>query len=441
MIIEHMRYFLLLLSLLTCLAAPAQNSKRVKELQRQRDKLQQDLKRSQQELDRTRQDITTRQRATRRITEQLETKLNGIRDAELRMTSLDSQMVDLQDEVNTVDAQLQIKKDKYACALRMARAYRHVKSHTLFVLSGRTLMQMSRRARNTNFFASILRIMGEELISKQSQLLSKQNDLLKAKSEMNSLMQQVMVQRHELGVQQIEQQRQLATLDDKQRGLQSQVSKQRTQLAELNRKIDQVVAAEIEAARKRAEEARRREEARRKAQAGKGGKGGSSGKPGKAGKPGSSGSTSPAGIWLTAEDKALNGSLEQNRGRLPVPLTGSYMLGERFGIYNVPGMNNVQLDNKGVNYIGKSGARARSIFDGEVTAVFQFYGTKGVLVRHGSYISVYCNLSSVIVSRGQKVHARDILGTIATNSEGKCILHFQLRKETTKLNPESWIGR
>ena len=99
------------------------------------------------------------------------------------------------------------------------------------------------------------------------------------------------------------------------------------------------------------------------------------------------------------------------------------------------------LDNKGTNYIGQAGARARSIFDGEVTAIFQFGATKNVLVRHGSYISVYCNLSSVIVSRGQKVKARDILGTVEQDGSGNSVLHFQLRKEKTKLNPEVWIGR
>lgn len=117
------------------------------------------------------------------------------------------------------------------------------------------------------------------------------------------------------------------------------------------------------------------------------------------------------------------------------------MLGERYGRYNVPGMTNVQLDNKGVNYIGKNGAKARAVFDGEVTAVFKFYNTKGVLIRHGSYISVYCNLASVQVSKGQKVRARDLIGTLAHNEDGKCILHFQLRKETATLNPEKWIGR
>lgn len=407
------RFILVILSVLTlAVGADAQNSKKVKDLQKQRDKLQQELKKSQKELDRTRKDLSSHQKASKLIDEQLETRLNGIREAEERMNSLDEQMTALQAEVNLVDAKLQEKREKFARALRMARAYRHVQSPTLFVLSAKTLSQMSRRARNTNYFASILRTMGEELVTKQSQLLHTQNDLLTAKNEMNNLMRTVMVERHQLGVQQVEQQRQIATLDSKQKGLQSQLTKQRQQLAQLNKKIDEVVAAEVEAARRKAEAARKK-----------------------------SSTNATTGKWLTAEDKALNGSFEQNKGRLPIPITGSYMIGERYGKYNVPGMKNVQLDNKGVNYIGKAGSRARAVFDGEVTAVFKFYDTKGVLIRHGSYISVYCNLSSVIVSRGQKVHARDLIGAVATNEESKCILHFQLRKETTTLNPESWVGR
>lgn len=117
------------------------------------------------------------------------------------------------------------------------------------------------------------------------------------------------------------------------------------------------------------------------------------------------------------------------------------MLGSRFGVYNVPGLKNVRLDNKGTNYVGQRGAMARAIFDGEVSAVFQFGDSKNVLVRHGSYISVYCNLSSVRVAKGQKVKARDILGMVEEDDSGHCVLHFQLRKETQKLNPEVWIGR
>ena len=148
-----------------------------------------------------------------------------------------------------------------------------------------------------------------------------------------------------------------------------------------------------------------------------------------------------AGAWRTPVDNALSSNFEKNKGRLPVPITGSYMISGHFGTYNVPGLKNVRLDNKGTNYIGQKGARARAIFDGEVTAVFQYGGTYNVLIRHGNYISVYCNLSSVIVRNGQTVRTRDLIGAIAEDGAGKCVLHFQLRKERNKLNPEQWIGR
>ena len=79
---------------------------------------------------------------------------------------------------------------------------------------------------------------------------------------------------------------------------------------------------------------------------------------------------------------------------------------------SVPGKPGVTLDNKGVHYMGQDGARARSVWDGEVSAIFEMAGSKHVLVRHGSYISVYSGLSSVIVHKGQHVKARDIIGTV-----------------------------
>ena len=140
---------------------------------------------------------------------------------------------------------------------------------------------------------------------------------------------------------------------------------------------------------------------------------------------------------MTSVDRKLSGSFEANRGRLPMPITGAYRVVSHFGQYNVEGLKGVKLDNKGINILGQPGARARSIYDGEVSAVFGFSGSMVVMVRHGSYISVYCNLSSVSVSRGQKVSTRQALGTVGRDN----ILQFQLRHNMSKLNPESWIGR
>ena len=142
-------------------------------------------------------------------------------------------------------------------------------------------------------------------------------------------------------------------------------------------------------------------------------------------------------LLTPAEDLRISGSFESNRGRLPIPITGAYRIVSHFGQYNVEGLHNVTLDNKGINIKGEAGAQARSIFDGEVSAVFSFGGTVVVMVRHGSYISVYCNLSNVNVRRGQKVTTRQALGRVGQDN----ILQFQLRKETQKLNPESWLGR
>ena len=150
----------------------------------------------------------------------------------------------------------------------------------------------------------------------------------------------------------------------------------------------------------------------------------------------SSRSEAPVSV-VSIEDRRLSGNFESNRGRLPMPIAGNYRIVSGFGQHDVEGLKGVRLDNKGVNVKGQSGATARSIFDGEVCAVFNIGGVMGVMVRHGSYISVYSNLASVSVRRGQKVSTRQALGTVG--SEG--ILQFQLRKGTTPQNPMLWLSR
>jgi septal ring factor EnvC (AmiA/AmiB activator) len=108
-----------------------------------------------------------------------------------------------------------------------------------------------------------------------------------------------------------------------------------------------------------------------------------------------------------------------------------------FGQYNVEGLKGVTLDNKGINIMGSNGCQARSVYDGEVSAVISYAGTTVVMVRHGAYISVYCNLSSVSVSKGQKVSTGQALGAVGADN----ILQFQLRKERAKLNPEVWLRK
>lgn len=434
---KHILSILLFLLLaVAAVAAPPQKSKRVRDLENQKAKLQQQLKISKNALENTRKDVKKGQLNIQYLDREIEVRVQYIHQTEDELDSLQSLVDSVQAGIQYLDSVLTAKKQKYVQALRAAQAYRKVNSTLLFAFSAHDITQMYRRLRYTRQYASYERSIGEEVQTKQIELLERQNQLLALKSEMNRKMRILVEERAKLSRQQVEQQKQVNSLQKKAKDLQQQVSDQEKKIVALQKKIEEVVAEEI---RKAEEERKRREaEARKKAEAAAKSKTSSS----KSTTPStpSAPPKSSSSQWLTPEEQKLNGSFVQNKGRLPVPITGEYMVGSHYGA-NTSGHSHVVLNNKGVNYVGRSGARARTIFDGQVTTVFAFAGMKNVLIRHGSYISVYCNLSSVIVHKGQKVKARDLIGTVADDGTGHFVLHFQLRKEKELLNPEAWIGR
>lgn len=449
--------FTLLLMLLALPACMRGQTKKINALKSQKAEIERGIKRANSELNQNKQTVAKKENVIDFIEDQLEQRLRYIHQLEGEMQRLDAQVDTLKAETSQLQRELETKKSKYKQSLRMAQAGSSVSSPSLFIFSAGTFRQMYRRMRYAREYAAYQKQLGIEVMGKQQQLRTKQNELLAVKQQRQGVVQEIIKQRRALSEQHSVETTKVANLKKRQKEIEHQVAEQQKQLNALTKKIDELVAYEIEQARKRAEEQARREaEAKRKREAEaraaaeknkKSTKNTKSTKKGKATVPstsaeGSSSSKTPLpSKWLTAQDQQLNGSFEHNKGRLPVPITGPYRIGNRFGVYKVAGLSNVTLDNKGTNYVGQSGARARSIFDGEVSAVFQLGTTKNVLVRHGSYISVYCNLSSVIVSRGAQVKARDILGTVANDGDGNYVLHFQLRKETAKLNPEAWIGR
>ena len=412
------------------------DSKKVKDLKSQKAKIERGIQQSKNELQKTRQQTVKKEQTADFIEDQLQNRLEYIHRLENEIDTLQANVDRLEKEVGQLELQVNDRKQKYITSLRQARNSQSLRNPLLFMFSAETFPQIYRRMRYAREFAALQKNLGIQLIDKQNRARDKQNELLAAKQKMSELVQEVIRQRKQLAAEHSVVKANVAQLQKRQKEIEKQVAEQQKQLNALTKKIDELVAYELEQARKRAEaEARRKREAEQ-AKAKKNAK--SSGK-NKTGKGSSSAKTPPPSKWLTAEDQKLNGNLEQNKGRLPVPITGPYRIARRFGLTQVTA--GVTLDNKGTNYMGQSGARARAIFDGEVSAVFQLGSLKNVLVRHGSYISVYCNLSSTIVTRGQKVKARDILGTVADDGQGNYVLHFQLRKETAKLNPEVWIGR
>ena len=327
-----------------------------------------------------------------------------------------------------------------------------IQEKLMFIFSAENLTQMYRRMRYVREYADFQRLQGIQVQRKQQQVTAKQRTLVASRKAKEELLAQGEAEKQKRKEQEPRRKTLGASLQKKQRSLQRELNKQRKSANKLNAQIDRLIEIEIEKARKREEErkaaeARRLAEEKRLAEARA-----AEARRKEAARTETSGSKEEDAVITPAtpkmdaykvdsDDRTLVSSFEKNRGALPVPITGPYVIVGHYGQYDVPGLRNVRLDNKGIDIKGQAGANARAIFDGEVSAIFQYNGLTNVLVRHGNYISVYCNLQSVQVQKGSKIHTRDIIGKIHTNAEGNTILHFQLRKETAKLNPEVWIRR
>lgn len=423
------RFLLLLMSCLLLGNVSAQSTKKIKELESRRNELQQQIAASESLLSSTKKDVRSQLDNLALINGQIADRKKYISAIEQDVKSLNNEINALQRQLNTLRKELKDKKEKYEASVRYMYRNKSVQEKLMFIFSADNLSQTYRRLRYVREYADYQKLQAMEIERKRKQVETKKTELETTRTAKEKLLKEGEAEKKKLEKQEKDRQTILNGLKRKQRGIQNEIRKKRQTANKLNAQIDRLIEQEIEKARKRAEaEARKQSKS-----AGTGkmeGKSVETTKPGKVEK-----------YNLNNEDRQLSGTFEKNRGILPMPITGPYVIVSRYGQYKVDGLKNVKLDNKGIDIKGQPGAKARAIFDGEVSAIFKYNGLNNVLVRHGNYISVYCNLSSVSVTKGSKVKTKSEIGTVHKDASGNVVLHFQLRKETTKLNPELWLGR
>lgn len=429
-----MKRFLCALAGCLCLLLPlmAQSNKLIKELESKRGALQKQIAESESLLQTTTKNVGSQLKGLAALTGQIEERKRYILAINSDMDAIDRELVSLERQLNQLQKELKDKKTKYAASVNYLYRNHTIQDKLLFIFSAQTLEQTYRRLRYVREYASYQRMQGEEIQKKQKQINDKRAELTEARKAKENLLKERENEKTTLERQEKEQKALVDSLRKKQRSLQSEINKKRKEANLLNARIDRLIAEEIEKARKRAEEEARREAAARK----------------KAEKTESPSAAKPKAKLLEAytmnkADRELSGSFASNRGKLPVPVTGPYIITSHYGEYTVPGLRGVKLDNKGIDIQAKPGAQARAVFNGKVAAVFQLNGLFNILVRHGAYISVYCNLSTASVKADDMVKTGQTLGTIFSDGAdgGRTVLHFQLRREKEKLNPEPWLNR
>ena len=480
--------------------APSYSTPAIKGLQAERNQIQQKIRQQEQALRANQADVKKRLQDLLVLNTQIDERQKNIEGIQKDIHGIDNNIGILTVQLQNLQSQLDQHKEKYIKSLRYSAKHHNVQENMMFIFSAESLTQLYRRMRFVKEYAAYQKAQGDIIKMKQQQIGEKNQQLKVVKGQKNTLLYKGQQEKKALEGQQGEQKKVVASLQQQQKTIQSVIAEQRQKDAELNKKIDALIAEEVAKARARAAaEAKRRAEAaaeakrkaeelarkkaaaeaaarenarriaeakareeRLKAEARAAERAADAAKRKEAEQLAREAEAARVATERKAQaeeernqrdisnarksvedaqrmnsvDRMMSGGFEANKGRLPMPITGSYRIVSHFGQYNVEGLKNVTLDNKGINILGSSGCQARAIYDGEVSAVFGFSGSMVVMVRHGAYISVYCNLRSVNVSKGQKVSTRQTLGAVGADN----ILQFQLRRETAKLNPEAWLG-
>ena len=294
-------------------------------------------------------------------------------------------------------------KNEYAKLIRSAYKNRNINDKILFLLSAENVNQAHRRFLYMKRYTAYRESQADLIETIQTVLNKQVGKLEHQKNIKQNLIEETQKETALLSKEKSQQNLEYRKLQSRQGSLRRKLRQQQEIEKQLERQIQQIIAEETRKSK----------------------------------------GTGETGFALTPEQKLIGDNFAQNKRRLPWPVERGVVT-EHFGIHRHPVLTNVYIENNGVNIATEAGSKVRAIFKGEVSRVFGISGgNTAVIIRHGKYLSVYSNLSEVVVKKGDQISAKQIIGTVFYDKEdgNKSILKFQIWHENQKLNPEEWIGR
>ena len=369
----------------------------VKDLKKKQQKLQEEIEQTNKMLKQTKKDESATLNKLQLIGQNIKNQKKLIRTLDNEIVALNNEMQQLGLTRDSLQSVLEIYKNDYARMVRQSHFAQLQQSPLLFLLSSESWQQLARRIRYLREFAHYREEQVRRIEHTQAEI-DTQNDLLKANK--NDKMTVLSTRKREQETLQRDEKKQknmLNQLKSKEKDLSKKLQQQQKKVAELNKKIDDIIRKQTDKDSK---------------------------------------------TTLTKEQQLIAGGFEANKGRLPWPIEKG-MISGHYGKQQHPVYSQVTIDNKGIYLQTVAGAKARAVYKGEVTSCFMVANTYAVIIQHGNYRTVYSNLSKLNVKQGDNVETKQAIGTIFTDPEQdqKTELYFQIYKDKTILNPELWIVR
>ena len=380
----------------------AQNSK--DDLERKKKKLLDEIEQAQELLSKTRANKNANLNKVYALQNKIAARKKLIANYNLQLHNIESNIGSTQRQIRTLDVRLDSLKAEYARLIVKAYRTNGELDKVLFVFSAKDFNDAYQRMRYLQQYSDYRKQQAELIKQTKVARVGKLKDLKNQKDEKVDLLNGEQTQKQTLEKEKSEKDREVAKLKGQESQLLAEVKEKKKAAAKLNKLIEDFIRKEIEAAKKKSETGTGRV------------------------------------LALTPEAKALSDNFAANQGKLPWPVERGFITGH-FGISEHEVLANVKVNNNGVDIKTQVGANARSVFEGEVRAVFfspSFH--TAVLIQHGEYFTVYSNLEEAYVKHGDKVKVKQQVGKVYTNTdEDKTELHFEIYKNTTRFNPESWL--
>ncbi len=345
------------------------------------------------------------------------------------MKNLDNQINENTGKVHNLQGRLADLKKEYAGMIRFAQRNRNSYDKMMFIFASSDFNQAYKRIKYLQQFGQYRKKQAAYIQGTEKELSDKIVILDKNLKSKSNLLKEQVGEKTKLDKKKNEQSVVLNQLSKQEKQISQDIQKKRREQDAINRKIRAEIQRIIALERKR-EEDRIKEEQRiavAKAKA--------ENRPIPVA-PVAKAKTNSELLRATPEAARLSDAFESNRGSLPAPVSNGYITAH-FGKYMV---DQASATNEGVTYQTSEGATVRAVFNGEVRDVGNIVNRYYVLIRHGAYFTLYQNLKTVNVSKGQSVSTKQSIGTAGLN-DGVAEVGFQIIKGAVPQNPESWLAK
>lgn len=422
-------YILLFFCFLTVTSSFAQIDKQ-KELEEKRQAILKEIKQINSLLFKTRKEEKSVLSQVEDLNQRITASENLIRVTNQQANLLTRNINENINKISALREELKVMKADYAAMIQKSYKSKNQQSRVMFLLSSDNFLQAYKRVQYMKQYAAFRKKQGEGIKAKTEELQQLNANLIDQKKQKQKLIAENEQAKRKLTEEKKNQQALMATLKKDEGKFVSQIRDKQKEADAIDRQIEAIIRAAIEEANRIA-----REKAAAEAKA-KGTTVATSTK-NEITKPAKSEEFS-----LTAEDKALAASFTNNKGKLPWPVEKG-MVTKSFGTHRHPQFPNITTNNSGVEIATSDNSAVRSIFEGQVLSIQMIKGAnKVVIIQHGDYLSVYSNLATVSVKKGDKVSTKQTIGTVAKSAtEGRTLLKFYIYKNKTKINPADWIYR